>query len=324
MEREMRLCAGRANRPLAKAIADQLGQPLLDVDIQTFPDSEVHVQINHLVRHKDIYIIQPCSRPVNDHLIELLLLIDAFRRASAHAINVVVPYFPYARQDRMARGREAISARVVARMIQEMGATRVIYVDIHAKAIQGFFDIPVDPLTALPVLARRFQNAAFANATVVSPDVGRTWLAQKYADFLNLPMAVLYKRRAEDKVKVTHVAGDIAGRTPIVIDDIIASGSMLDELPALIEHGNAQPPFYLAVTHAVLLDSALKRLDNELIAELVVTDTVYIPDHVRRHPKLRVLSVAPLLAEAIRNIQEGKTVGRFVEGTWQSNEIYPP
>ncbi len=324
MEREMCLCAGRANRPLAQAIADQLGQPLLDVTLTTFPDSEVHVQINHLVRHKDIYIIQPCSRPVNDHLVELLLLIDAFRRASAHAINVVVPYFPYARQDRMARGREAIGARVVARMLQEMGATRVIYVDIHAKAIQGFFDIPVDPLTALPVLASHFRSDAFANATVVSPDVGRTWLAQKYADFLDLPMAVLYKRRTGERVKVTHVAGDIAGRTPIVIDDIIASGSMLDELPALIEHGHARPPFYLAVTHAVLLDSALARLDNDLIAELVVTDTVYIPEHVRRHPKLRVHSVAPLLAEAIRHIQEGKTVGRFVEGTWQNDKINSP
>ncbi len=314
---EMCLCTGRANRPLAQAIAAHLGQPLLDVSITTLPDSEIHVQINHLVRHKDIYIIQPCSRPVNDHLMELLLLIDAFRRASAHAINVVVPYFPFARQERMARGREAISARVVARMIQEMGATRVIYVDIHAKAIQGFFDIPVDPLTALPVLASHFQNEAFANATVVSPDVGRTWLAQKYADFLDLPMAVLYKRRLGSDVKVTHVAGDIAGRTPIIIDDIIASGSMIDELPALVEHGKAQPPFYLAVTHPVLLDSALKRLESELVAELVVTDTIYIPDHVRQHPKIRVCSVAPLLAQAIEHIQEGETVGSFVDGTWK-------
>ena len=313
---KMRLCAGRANRPLAEAVSRQLGQELLPVTLTTFPDSETHVQIEELVRHQDIYIIQSCSRPVNDHLMELLLMIDAFRRASAHAINVVVPYFPYARQDRMAKGREPISARVVARMIQQMGAARVIFVDIHAQSIQGFFDIPVDPLTAVPVLSSHFRREQLENATIVSPDVGRAWLANKYADFLDLPMAVMYKRRLErGKVKVTHVAGDIAGRTPIVIDDIIASGSVLTELSALIEAG-ARPPIYLAITHPVLLPSALQRLDNDLIAELVVTDTIYIPP--LHHPKLRIMSIAPLLAEAIRRIHEGGTMGPLVEGTWEA------
>jgi ribose-phosphate pyrophosphokinase len=316
-EREMRICTGRANRPLAQAVARELGQQPLAVTITRFPDTEIHVLIEELVRHQDIYVIQPCSAPVNEHLMELLMLIDAFRRASVHAINVIAPYFPYARQDRMARGREAISAKVVARMLQHMGATRVVYIEIHAQATQGFFDIPVDPLTALPVLAERFRGDRFANAAIVSPDVGRAWLANRYARRLDLPLAVMYKRRTEaGGVQVMGIAGDIVGRTPIVIDDIIASGSVLTQLPALIEAG-ARPPVYLAITHPVLLPKAVERLDSDLIAELVVTDTIHVPEE-RRHPKLRILSIAPLLAEAIRRIHEGESMGPLVQGTWQA------
>ncbi len=316
-EREMHVCSGRANQPLAQAVARELGQELLSVSITQFADGEVHVLIDELVRHQDIYIIQPCSAPVNDHLMELLLLIDAFRRASAHAINVVTPYFPYARQDRMARGREAISAKVVARMIQQMGAQRVVYVDIHAQATQGFFDIPVDPLTALSVLAEYFRDDAFANAAIVSPDVGRGWLANRYARRLDLPLAVMYKRRTEEGgVQVMNVAGDIGGRTPIVIDDVIAAGSVLTQLPALIEAG-AKAPVYLAITHPVLLPTAVEQLDSDLIAELVVTDTIHVPQE-RRHPKLRILSIAPLLAQAIRCIHGGESIGPLVEGTWHT------
>ena len=315
-ESEMHVCAGRANRPLARAVARELGQELLPVSITSFPDSEIHVLIEELVRHQDIYIIQPCSAPVNDNFMELLLMIDAFRRASAHAINVVVPYFPYARQDRMARGREAISARVAARMIQVMGAARVVYVDIHAQATQGFFDIPVDPLTALPVLAEYFRGDEFANAAIVSPDVGRGWLANQYARRLDLPLVVMYKRRTDEGgVQVMDIAGDMFGRTPIIIDDLIASGSVLTQVPALIRAG-ARPPAYLAITHPVLLPQAVKRLDSDLIAELVVTDTVAVPEE-HRHPKLHILSIAPLLAEAIHRIHEGDSVGPLVEGTWR-------
>jgi ribose-phosphate pyrophosphokinase len=313
-EREMHVCSGRANQPLAQAVARELGQELLPVSITQFADGEVHVMIDELVRHQDIYIIQPCSAPVNDHLMELLLLIDAFRRASAHAINVVMPYFPYARQ---ARGREAISARVVARMIQQMGAQRVVYVDIHAQATQGFFDIPVDPLTALSILAEYFRGDAFANSAIVSPDVGRGWLANRYARRLDLPLAVMYKRRTEEgEVQVMNVAGDIAGRIPIIIDDVIASGSVLTQLPALIEAG-AKAPVYLAITHPVLLPTAIEQLDSDLIAELVVTDTIHVPQE-SRHSKLRILSVAPLLAQAIRCIHGGESIGPLVEGTWQT------
>ncbi|RMF32742.1 MAG: ribose-phosphate diphosphokinase [Chloroflexi bacterium] len=307
-EHEMRIFAGSANRPLAEAVAHHLGQELGDVTITHLPDSEIHVQIEELVRHKDIFIIQPCSAPVNDHLMELLLLIDAFRRASVHSVTAVIPYFPYARQERMARGREAISAKVVVRMLEEMGVDRVIFVDIHSLAIQGFFNIPVDPLTAMPVLADYFKgDPRFANAAVVAPDVGRARLAGKYAEYLGLPLVVMHKRRTGfAETKATHVVGEIAGKVPIVIDDIIASGSVLDQLPALIEAG-AEPPVYLSITHPVLLPTALARLNREVIGELVVTDTIHVPPE-RRHPKLHIVSVAPLLAEAIHRIYAGRSV----------------
>jgi len=219
----------------------------------------------------------------------------------------------------MAWGREAISAKVVARMIQQMGATRVVYVDIHAPATQGFFDIPVDPLTALPVLAEYFRRTEFADATIVSPDVGRAWLVNRYARLLDLPLAVMYKRRTEEgSVEVMSIAGDIAGRTPIIVDDVIASGSVLTQLPALIEAG-ARLPIYLAITHPVLLPEAVERLGSDLVAELVVTDTIHVPEE-RQHPKLRILSIAPLLAEAIRRIHEGGSMGPLVQGTWQTPE----
>ena len=305
---DVRLFSGSANRPLAQAVAEQLGIKLSPLTVTHLPDSEIHVQIEELVRHQDIFIIQPCAIPVNDNLVELLLMIDAFRRASARCINVVMPYFPYARQDRMARGREAISAKVVARNLQMGGASRVIYVDIHSLQIQGFFDIPVDPLTAMPVLAQYFQgDPRFANAVIVSPDVGRARLAGKYAEQLGLPLVVMHKRRVSfQSTKTTTVVGDIRDKTPILIDDLIASGSVLDQIPALIEAG-AESPIYLSITHPVLLPSALERLDREEIAELVTTDTIHIPPE-KRHHKIKIQSIAHLLADVITRIHQGDTV----------------
>ncbi len=305
---DVRLFSGSANRSLSRAVAEQLGIELSPLSITHLDDSEIHVQIKELVRHRHVFIIQPCSAPVNDNLVELVLTLDAFRRASARRINVIMPYFPYARQDRMARGREAISARIVARALEMAGACRVIYVDIHSLQIQGFFDIPVDPLTAMPVLAEYFQDdPRFANAAIVSPDVGRARLAGKYAEQLGLPLAIMHKRRISfDETRTTNVVGDIQGKTAILIDDIIAGGSVLDQVPALIEAG-AEPPVYLSITHPVLLPSALERLEREEIAELVTTDSIYIPKE-KRHPKIKVQSIAPLLAEAIARIHCGQTI----------------
>jgi ribose-phosphate pyrophosphokinase len=310
---DVRLFSGSANRPLAEAVAQHLDIQLSALTITHLADSEIHVQIEELVRHQDIFVIQPCSAPVNDNLVELLLILDAFRRASARRINVVVPYFPYARQDRMARGREAISAKIVARSLEMTGANRVIYVDIHSLQIQGFFNIPVDPLTAMPVLAGYFQNnPSFADAVIVSPDVGRARLAGKYADQLRLPMVIMHKRRLGfEETKTVRVVGEIQGKTPILIDDIIAGGSVLEQIPELWEAG-AKPPCYLSITHPVLLPTALERLDRDDIGELVVSDTIYLPPE-KRHLKIKIQSIAPLLADVIWRIHCGETVSPLLQ-----------
>ncbi len=304
----LRIFAGSAHPVLAQSIADILGVGLGKATTTNLPDSEIHVMIDEVVRDQDIFIVQPCSVPVNDNLIELLLYLDALRRASAHSISVVIPYFPYARQERMARGREAISARVVANMLEESGADRVIFVDIHSRAIQGFFNIPVDPLSALPLLADYFRKPEYANAAIVSPDVGRAGMAGRYAEQLNLPLVVMHKRRTSfDQTETTHVVGDIEGRSPIIIDDIMAGGSVLKQVDALYNAG-ASGACYFAVTHPVLLPSALERLDaDDRIAKLVVTNTVPVPPE-KRHPKLEVLSIAPLLAEIIYGIYKGTSI----------------
>jgi ribose-phosphate pyrophosphokinase len=308
LEDDLCIFSGRANRPLAQAVAHRLGLPLGAMAIERFPDTEVYVQIDELVRKKDVFVIQPCSAPVNDHLVELLLIVDALRRASAAQITAIIPYYPYARQERMARGREAISARVVASVLEASGVARVIYVDIHAEAIQGFFTVPVDWLQAYPIFARYFMGQSFVkDAVVVSPDVGRARLAGRYAQALGVPLVVMQKRRGtEGQVETTHVVGDVMDKIPIVIDDIMASGSVLSQIPELFKQG-ARPEVHLAITHPVLLPNAMDRLDADWLAEVVVSDTVLVPPR-KHHPKLQVLSVAPMLAYAIRGIHRGTSI----------------
>lgn len=324
-EYPLRLFSGSANLPLAREIARHLGQESLGAAKTTWlADSEIHVQIGELVRGDDVFLIQPCSAPVNDHLMELLLYLDAFRRASVHSITVVIPYFPYGRQERMAVGREAISARVVARMLQEFGASRIIYVDIHAEATQGFFDIPVDPLSARKVLASYFlDDPKFGDAVVVSPDVGRAKLAGRFAELLKLPLVLMHKRRESfDSVRATHVVGDIEDKLPIIIDDVIAGGSILTQLDELIEQG-ARPEIYLAITHPVLLPSAMERLDKyAYIKKLVVTDTICLPEEKRQHPKIVVKSVAPLLADCIYRIWSRHSISPLLQRP--QDETEPP
>ncbi len=310
----LHLFTGTANRPLAEEIAQCLQQPLGSCTTTRLPDSEVHVQIDQVVRGEDIFFIQPCSEPVNEHLVELLMYIDAFRRASAHSITLVMPYFPYARQERMTKGREAISAKVVATLIEALGASRVVFLDVHAPAIQGFFNIPVDPLTAVPILAEQFRREEFSNAAIVAADVGRAKLAGKYAEILGLPLVVMHKRRDSfESAHTTHVVGDIKGKIPIVIDDLIAGGSVLTQLPALVEAG-AEPRVHLAITHPVLLPTALKRLDDPLIAELVVTNSILVPPH-KQHPKLKIVSIAPLLANIIERIYRARSISSLLRLT---------
>ena len=303
----LRIFTGSAHPQLADEMAQLLGVPLGRSTTRRLPDSEIHVMIDEVVREQDIFFVQPCSVPVNDNLMELLLYLDAFRRASVHSASVVIPYFPYARQDRMVRGRESISARVVANLLENQGADRVIFVDIHNRAIQGFFNIPVDPLSAVPILADYFRKPEFENAAIVSPDVGRAGLAGRYAELLNLPLVVMHKRRTDSGVETTHVVGDIRGRRPIIIDDIMASGSVLKQVDVLYQHG-AQGATYFAVTHPVLLPKALEYLGaDDRIEKMVVTNSISIPPE-KSHPKLKVISVAPLLADIIHRIHEGISI----------------
>ena len=309
----LHIFSGSANRPLAEAVTRILNTPLGKCTTTPLKDSEIHVAIDEVVRDQDVFIIQPCSSPVNDHLMELILYLDAFRRASAHEVTAVIPYYPYGRQERMAKGREAISAKVVATMLEAMGVGRVLYFDVHAPAIQGFFDVPVDPLSALPALAAHFRKPEFREAVVVSPDVGRAKFAGRYAEHLGLPLVVMHKRRqTSSHAEVTHVVGDIEGKIPIIIDDVIASGSVLDETESLIKAG-ARPEVYLAITHGVLLPSALERLDCPHIKQLVISDTICQPQAVREHQKIVILSVAGLLAQVIWRIHIGESISELIE-----------
>jgi ribose-phosphate pyrophosphokinase len=307
----LRIFSGSAHPQLAQEIATILGVELGRATTQRLPDSEIHVIIDEVVRDQDIFLIQPCSQPVNDNLMELGLYLDAFRRASAHSVSVVMPYYPYARQERMARGREAVSARVVANFLEMLGAARVIFVDIHARAIQGFFNIPVDPLTALPLLADYFRRPEYANAAIVSPDVGRASMAGKYAELLNLPLVIMQKRRTSfSTTETTHVVGDIEGRRPVIIDDMMAGGSVLKQLDALYQNG-AEGKAAFAVTHPILLPTAIERLDeDDRIEKLVVTNTIPVSPDKRDHPKIEVISVAPLLADIVNRIYQGRSISQ--------------
>jgi len=304
----LRIFSGSSHPSLAREVAEILSVPLGKSTTTVFADSETHVSIEEVVRGQDIFLIQTCSAPVNDHLIELLLYVDAFRRASAHSISLVIPYFPYARQDRMAHGREAISARVVASLLECEGAARVIFFDIHNPAIQGFFNIPVDPLSAIALLANYFMKPEFRKAAIVSPDVGRATLAGKYAGLLDLPLVIMHKRRSgTSEVKTTHIVGDITGRRPIIVDDVIASGSVLLQLDDLYQHG-AQGKACLAITHPVLLPTAMKILDeDDRIEKLVVTNTIPLSDE-KSHPKIEVITIAPMLADIINRIYQGVSI----------------
>jgi ribose-phosphate pyrophosphokinase len=304
----LRIFTGSSHPALAYEVTDLLGVPLGKSTTRTFDDSETYVTIDEVVRDQDIFFIQTCSAPVNNHLMEILLYLDAFRRASAHSISLVIPYFPYARQDRMSRGREAISARVVANLLECQGAGRVIFFDIHNPAIQGFFNIPVDPLSAISLLANYFRKPEFLDAAIVSPDVGRASLAGKYAGLLDLPLVIMHKRRSgPSEVKTTHIVGDIGGHRPIIVDDLIAGGSVLLQLEDLYKHG-AMGKACLAITHPVLLPTALKRLDDDdRIEKLVVTNTIPIPT-AKQHPKIEVISIAPLLADIIFRIHRGISI----------------
>ncbi len=308
----LRLISGSAHPELGREISKLLKVPLSQVRISRFADSETHVQIEDSMRGQDLYIVQPTCPPVNENLMELLITIDACRRASASHITAVVPYYGYARQDHKSTGREPISAKLVADLITTSGAGRVVTVDLHAAAIQGFFNIPMDHLTAVPILAGYFKRKEFEDAIIVSPDAGRAKLAEKYVDILQLPLAIMTKRRrgiGGKELEVYSVIGDIKSKIAIIIDDVITSGSIVKHAELLLESGAKE--VYLSITHPVLTAPAMDKLKSPAIRELIVTDTVPVPEEKRLSDKVKILSAAPLLAEAIRNIHQNKSVSQL-------------
>jgi len=305
------MLAGSANRPLAEEIAQQIGIPLGDVTIRRFADGEIFVRINENVRGRDVYIVQPTFAPA-DTVMELLLLIDAARRASAARITAVVPYLGYARQDRKDQPRVSIGAKLIANMITVAGADRVLGVDFHAHQLQGFFDIPVDHLYASPVITRYFRDKQIDNLVVVAPDVGAAKMARGFAKRLRGTIGIIDKRRPTANVaEVLNVIGDVEGRDCIVADDLIdTAGTMAEAVRALKERGARN--VFCCATHALLSGPAVERLSGSAVTEVVVTNTIPIPEH-KRFEQLTVLSVGDLIARAVRYTHSNESVSSLFE-----------
>ncbi|MCS7030021.1 MAG: ribose-phosphate pyrophosphokinase [Gloeomargarita sp. SKYG116] len=304
----LRLFAGSANVPLAEEIARYLGVDLGPIVRKRFSDGELYVQIQESVRGCDVYLLQPTCHPVNDHLMELLIMIDACRRASARQITAVIPYYGYARADRKTAGREAITAKLVANLITEAGASRILAMDLHVAQIQAYFDIPFDHVYASNVLQQYILSKGLTDFVVVSPDVGGVARARAFAKKLNdAPLAIIDKRRQGHNVaEVLNVIGDVRGKTAILVDDMIdTGGTMTEGARLLMEHG-AQA-VYACATHAVFSGQAPQVLANSVFTEVIVTNTIPVPPE-KRFPQLKILSVANVIGEAIWRVHEDSSV----------------
>lgn len=299
-----------SNKELAQEIADYIGIELGKTSVTRFSDGEIQINIEESIRGCDIFVIQSTCYPANEHIMELLIMIDALKRASAKTINVVIPYYGYARQDRKARSREPITAKLVANLLETAGASRIISVDLHASQIQGFFDIPVDQLVAEPILSDYIAKKNFEDLVVVSPDHGGVVRARKMADRLKAPIAIVDKRRPKPNVaEVMNIVGHIEGKTAILMDDIIdTAGTITIAANAMIEHGAKE--VYACCTHPVLSGPAIERIENSKIKELVVTNTIPLTDE-KKSSKIKQLSVGPLLAKAIIHVHEQRSVSEL-------------
>ena len=301
------IVTGNANPELARKICRELDVPLSDAFVGRFSEGEIRVKINENVRGKDVFVVQPTCPPPNDNLMELLIMIDALKRASARRVTAVVPYFGYARQDRKDQPRVPITAKLVANLITTAGADRLLAMDLHAGQIQGFFDIPVDHLYAINVFVRYFARKRIKEPVVVSPDVGGIKLARAYAKRFGVPMAVIDKRRiSPEAAEVMNIMGEVRGHNVILVDDLVATASSLAEAAGALRKAGAQR-IYAAVTHPILSGPAVERIARSAFEELVVTDTIPLAPE-KRHPKIKVLSVASVLAEAIRRIHREQSV----------------
>lgn len=303
-----KIFCGNANRPLAQEIVDYLGVQLGDAKVERFGDGEICIAIDESVRGSDVFVIQPTCHPTNENIMELLIIIDALRRASARRITAVMPYYGYARQERKSRARDPITAKLMANLITTAGADRVVTMDLHAPAIQGFFDIPLDHLPGVPILAEYIQEKGFENLCVVSPDLGGVTRARDFAGRIGASLAIIDKRRPEPNVsEIMNVIGELEGKTVIMIDDIIdTAGTITQGALALVERGAKE--VYACCTHPVLSGQAMNYLKNSVIREVIVTNTIPIKKTI---PKIKVLSVAQLLGETIVRIHEDLSVSKL-------------
>ena len=309
----IKILTGNSNRELVKNIASRLGLDLANCDVTTFSDGEINVEINETVRGADVFIIQPTHAPVNDNLMELLIMIDACHRASAGRINAVIPYYGYARQDRKTRPREPITAKLVANLLEKAGADRVVLMDLHAGQIQGYFDVPVDHLSAIRILARYFKDKVDENSVVVSPDLGGVTRAREFANYLNLPIAIIEKRRPKPNVsEVMNIIGDIEGKTCILVDDIIDTAGTICQAAKKLEELGATK-VYGAASHGVLSGPAIERIMDSCLEEFVITDSIPLPDLPQVREKIKVVSVAELFARAIRIIHDNDSIATIFE-----------
>lgn len=311
--KKIKVFTGNANRDLASKICKELGIPLGDAVVSRFSDGEINVNISETVRGADVFIIQSVSPPeVNTHLMELLIMIDALKRASAGRITAVIPYYGYARQDRKAKARDPISAKLVANLIEAAGADRLLTMDLHAAQIQGYFDIPVDNLIGGPILAEYFNGLGIEDLVVVSPDLGSVTRSRKFADMLDAPIAIIDKRRPKANVsEIMNIIGDIEGKNVILVDDLIdTAGTICNAANALREMGAKD--VYACCTHAVLSGPAYERIEKSAIKRLVVLDTIPLAE-AQLQENMKVISIAPIFAESIRRIFTNESVSRLFD-----------
>lgn len=311
----LRLFSLNGNEPLAEEISRHIGIPLGECEVNRFSDEEVSISIEESVRGCDVFVIQPTSQPVNEHLMELLIMVDALKRASAKTINLVIPYYGYARQDRKSRSREPITAKLVANLLETAGANRVISLDLHAPQIQGFFDIPIDHLMGVPLLSDYFsekEDLNFDEVVVVSPDHGGVTRARKMADRLKTPIAIIDKRRPKPNVaEVMNIVGEIDGKTAIIIDDIIDTGGTIKlAAQALVDKGAKE--VYACCTHPVLSGPAIERIESSIIKELVVTNSIQLAED-KKIDKIKELSVGALIAQAIVRVYKEESVSTLFD-----------
>jgi ribose-phosphate pyrophosphokinase len=309
MPEGIKFFTGNAHKDLAQEIAGYLDIPVGDATVTEFSDGEIMVQINENVRGTDVFVLQPTSMPVNRNLMELLLMVDALKRASAHRITAVIPYYGYARQDRKVQPRVPISAKLVADLINAAGINRILTMDLHAAQIQGFFNIPVDNLYASPVLLDYVQTMySFENLVIVSPDAGGVERARSFAKRLQCSIAIIDKRREAANVsQIMNVIGDVENKDTIILDDMIDTGGTIIQAAAALKNKGAKR-VVAACTHAVLSDNAIEKVNNSVIEELIVTNTIPLDSKKERCKKLNVLSIAPLIGEAIKRIHEESSI----------------